>query len=63
MVGVQINSIARKSNDFLTVKCGNPEDADKMEASLKTRFGDKLSIPNVKLATPQVKIVLVNPTY
>lgn len=57
MKDVKIDSIARKSNDFITVKCANADDALTIESALKQKFKDELTITGVKLATPQVKIV------
>lgn len=59
LVDVQIESIARKAGDFITVKCSSASDAVKMEDTLKKRFGENLKISGVKMANPQVKIVNV----
>lgn len=55
--GVQIQSIARKAKDFLTVKCVKAADAVVVEEQLTIAFGDKLVISGVKSSTPRVKIV------
>lgn len=55
--GIQIKSIARKSKDFLTVKCVNAADAVIMEDSLAAAFGDDLLVSSVKSSVPRVKIV------
>lgn len=54
---IAIANISKKADDFLTVKCLTPEEAKKMEQTLKVEFGDKLLISTVKDSEPQVKII------
>lgn len=64
---VGIKKITSKSDDFMTIKCKTDEDAKKLEATLKTKYGADISITRVRDSDPKFKIVGVvmpdsNPT-
>lgn len=58
---IEITSITSKSPDFLTVKCANADEANKMTKTLYDNFGNKLQISEVNESAPKVKIVNVDP--
>lgn len=57
---VGIKTINSKSKDFLTIKCKSEEDAKKLENTLKTKYGTKIEISNVRDSDPKFKIVGVS---
>lgn len=57
---VGISAINSKSKDFITVKCKSDEDAKKLESTLKTQYGPKIVISNVRDSDPKFKIVGVH---
>lgn len=54
---VGISSINSRSKDFIVVKCKSEDDAKKLENTLRTQYGNKINISNVRDTDPKFKII------
>lgn len=54
---IEILQIQSKGTDCITLKCSNEEEANKLEASLKTKYKTGINVVSVKKAEPSVKVV------
>lgn len=57
---VGISAINSRSKDFIVVKCKSENEAKKLKNTLRTQYGEKISISNVRDTDPKFKIIGVS---
>lgn len=57
---VNIASVNRKSRDFIIIKCTTEQDAVKLENTISSQYGNKVTISNIREVDPKFKIIGVH---
>lgn len=57
---VSIASVSKKSKDFIVIKCTTDDDAAKLEATISGRYGNAVTVSNIRKTDPKFKIIGVH---